>query len=228
MEEKKEDTSSQEILKVERYLWIMRAFSAVAVLATVVNVMLFASIGSLYPLVRIQPFYLRVLDKNQQVIESEPLDAQTMQSKNVVESLVRQYVLARFHYDSDIEEIEERAGIEGIIALMSSDDVYDDFWKNQYDTDWLRGRILKEGLKIKANIDTATPLGTDHSQWNVKLTLKQSTDSSVEDEEFHLVVNMTVQFDPLFRRAVRRTWQDRLKNPLGFRVTNFGWEEEKK
>lgn len=228
MEEKKEDTSSQEMLKADRYLWIARAFSAVAVLAMVANVLLFAAIGSLYPLVRIQPFYLKVLDKNQQVIEIEPLSAKMMQSTDVVESMVRQYVLARFHFDSDIEEIEERASIDGIVALMSTQAVYDEFWQTQYNTDWMRERILKEGLKIKASIDTATALEADNYQWNVRLTLKQSTDSSVEDEEFHLVVNLTFQFDPLFRKAVRATWQDRLKNPLGFRVTNFGWKEEKK
>ena len=111
---------------------------------------------------------------------------------------------------------------------MSTQGVYDEFWKEQYNTDWLRERILKEGLKIKASIDTATALQEDNYQWNVRLTLKQSTDSSVEDEEFHLVINLTFQFDPLFRKAVRSTWQDRLKNPLGFRVVSYGWEELKK
>ena len=63
MEEQKSALSSQEVLKTERYLWIARAFSAVAVLAFVANVILFAAIGSLYPLVRIQPFYLNIMDE---------------------------------------------------------------------------------------------------------------------------------------------------------------------
>ena len=96
MDNQRESLSSQEMLKTDRYLWIARAFSAVAVLSLVANVLLFVAITSLYPLVRIQPFYLNVLDKNQQVIEITPLDADKLQSKENVEALVRQYVLSRF------------------------------------------------------------------------------------------------------------------------------------
>ena len=129
MANQKESLSSQEMLKTDRYLWIARAFSAVAVLALVANVLLFVAISSLYPLVRIQPFYLNVLDKNQQVIEITPLDADKLQSKENVEALVRQYVLARFEIGNDIKEVESRFGPDGIVALMSSENTYKEFLK---------------------------------------------------------------------------------------------------
>ena len=225
MEEENKSVSSQEVLKTERYLWIARAFSAVAILATVANVLLFAAIGSLYPLVRIQPFYLDILDKNQQVIDIAPISANELQSERVVEALVRQYVLARNEIGQDILEIEERFGPDGIIALMSSEDVYRGFLEF-YQRD-LEEPIRQEGLTISASIDTMSKIANNF-QWRVYLTLKMNRQNSVEPEVVRLIVNLEVQFDPLFKKATRLTWQDRLKNPLGFRVVSYGWEEVKK
>lgn len=224
MEEQKENLSSQEMLKTERYLWIARAFSAVAILATVANVILFSAIGSLYPLVRVQPFYLNVFDKNQQVIEIKPMNLSEVQSPLAMEALVRQYVLSRFEIKEDVKEIEERFGPNGVVALMSSTPVYEKF-KEFYQKEWQRG-VNKEGLTVEAFINTADQI-KDRYTWRVNLTLLIMSSHSKERQEVHLLIEMRVRFNPLFKGR-STTWQDRLKNPLGFQVVHFGWKEVKK
>ena len=219
MEEQKDALSSQEVLKTERYLWIARAFSAVAVLAFVANVILFAAIGSLYPLVRIQPFYLNIMDKNQQVIDIQSIDATELQSATVLEALVRQYVLARYEVGENIQEVEERWEIDGIVSLMSTPTVYEEVITVQMPR--LENDIKKDGLTVKAFITTAQPISKNRSKWQVNLKLQQMRRNSVAPEEKELIVRLEVQYDPLMKRANRPTWQDRLKNPLGFRVISY-------
>ncbi len=216
----KETLSSQEMLKAERYLWISRAFSAVAVLAFVANVILFSAIGALYPLVRIQPFYLNILDKNQQVIDITPVTTEELQSTAVIEALVRQYVLAHYEVGHDVQEVEDRWGPDGIVALMSSADVYDQFWKNSSP---LLEEVKDDGLTMEAFITSAIQLGSPFV-WRVNVRLREMRQNSREPTEIKLVVDVTVQFDPLMKQAFRTTWQDRLKNPLGFRVITYGSE----
>ena len=227
MAEQKAEASSQEMLKTDRYLWIARAFSAVAVLALVANVLLFVAISSLYPLVRIQPFYLNVLDKNQQVIEITPLPADKLQQKENVEALVRQYVLSRFKIGNDVKEVEERFGPDGIVALMSSEATYKEF-RNFYKESW-EERIPSEGLTVEPYIKTMDTIkASDNLTWSVELRLEEMTQHSAEPKIIDMHVDVQVRFDPLFTKSSRiATWQDRLKNPLGFRVTGFGWKIKK-
>jgi type IV secretory pathway component VirB8 len=121
--------SSQEQLKNERYLWIARAFSVVAVLSIVANMLLLFAIGSLVPLVRVRPYFLTLLDKNQQVVEITPVQNEKLNS-DIIRSLIRQYVLARYTVTSDLEELNERWGPNGIVYQMSSQEVYSTFEKN--------------------------------------------------------------------------------------------------
>ena len=228
MEEKKDTLSSQEMLKIDRYLWIARAFSAVAILAFVVNVLLFSAIGSLYPLIRIQPFYLTILDKNQQVIDIRPIGAGKLYDRTTIEAFVRQYVLARYEVTPDIQEVEERWGVNGIVALMSAQSVYDEF--AEIANDMLQKNIKEKGMRVQASITSASAIpNSENLVWNVYVKLTQSTDAA-DDEIINLKVSLQVQFDPLMQEAYRTTWQDRLKNPLGFRVMMYGedFAEEKK
>ncbi len=212
--------SSQEMLKLDRYLWIARAFSAVAILAFVANVLLFVAISSLYPLTRVQPFYLNILDKNQQVIDIKPIRAEELQSASVLESLVRQYVLARYQATSNINEVEERWGIEGIVALMSSPSVYDEF-VNRF-SEKVLSDIRKSNLTIDAKIESAAPFPENILVWTVKVTLEITGQNMADKEIRKFEDQLEVQFDPLFEKAYRVSWQDRLKNPLGFRVVTYG------
>ena len=121
VQENQKALSSQEQLKNERYLWIARAFSVMAVLSVLANIFLLIAIGSLVPLVRVRPYFMTVLDKNQQVVEISPPTADQLNNKEILESLIRQYVLARYTITSDVSEVEERWGTKGIRRSRTAD-----------------------------------------------------------------------------------------------------------
>lgn len=220
VQENQKALSSQEQLKNERYLWIARAFSVMAVLSILANIFLLVAIGSLVPLVRVRPYFMTVLDKNQQVVEITPPRADQLNNQEILESLIRQYVLARYTITSDVSEVEERWGPKGIVSLMSSQGVYDAFMTRHYDK--LMPNIKTEGLIANVKIESVTPQNENSSWWNVNFKWLRQDQTSVEPEVFDVSDQLEVRFDPLYNQANISTWQDRLKNPLGFRVLNYG------
>ena len=220
VQENQKALSSQEQLKNERYLWIARAFSVMAVLSILANIFLLVAIGSLVPLVRVRPYFMTVLDKNQQVVEITPPRADQLNNQEILESLIRQYVLARYTITSDVSEVEERWGPKGIVSLMSSQGVYDAFMTGHYDK--LMPNIKTEGLIANVKIESVTPQNENSSWWNVNFKWLRQDQTSVEPEVFDMSDQLEVRFDPLYNQANISTWQDRLKNPLGFRVLNYG------
>ncbi len=220
VQENQKALSSQEQLKNERYLWIARAFSVMAVLSILANIFLLVAIGSLVPLVRVRPYFMTVLDKNQQVVEITPPRADQLNNQEILESLIRQYVLARYTITSDVSEVEERWGPKGIVSLMSSQGVYDAFMTGHYDK--LMPNIKTEGLIANVKIESVQIQNENSSWWNVNFKWLRQDQTSVEPEVFDMSDQLEVRFDPLYNQANISTWQDRLKNPLGFRVLNYG------
>lgn len=226
--EEKNQISSQENLQIDRYLWIARAFSCMAVLSFVANVLLLVALGALYPLVRVQPFYLRILDKNQQVVQIDPIKADELRSERVEESMVRQIVEARYTVGSDRKELEERWGKEGIVFLMSTSSVFDEFYRNMVEP--VQADIEEDNLQINAKIINAQRKGADdrRSVWIVTVLLTKMTQSSSVPTEECRVDEVNVRYDPLYKDVgsygVR--WKDRLKNPLGFRVIGYGSKKQ--
>lgn len=220
VQENQKALSSQEQLKNERYLWIARAFSVMAVLSILANIFLLVAIGSLVPLVRVRPYFMTVLDKNQQVVEITPPRADQLNNQEILESLIRQYVLARYTITSDVSEVEERWGPKGIVSLMSSQGVYDAFMTGHYDK--LMPNIKTEGLIANVKIESVQIQNENSSWWNVNFKWLRQNQTSVEPEVFDMSDQLEVRFDPLYNQANISTWQDRLKNPLGFRVLNYG------
>ena len=212
--------SSQEQLKNERYLWIARAFSVVAILSIVANMLLLFAIGSLVPLVRVRPYFLTILDKNQQVVEITPVQNEKLNS-DVIKSLIRQYVLARYTVTPDLDELTERWGANGIVYQMSSQEVYRGFEENHWGEE-MRKRIEKNGMVSNVKITSIVRQGENSSWWNVSFKWLRQDQTSVEPEIIEMMDQLEVRFDPLFNQANISTWQDRLKNPLGFRVLNYG------
>ena len=128
--------------------------------------------------------------------------------------------MARYTITSDVSEVEERWGPKGIVSLMSSQGVYDAFMTRHYDK--LMPNIKTEGLIANVKIESVTPQNENSSWWNVNFKWLRQDQTSVEPEVFDMSDQLEVRFDPLYNQANISTWQDRLKNPLGFRVLNYG------
>ena len=210
--------SSYELLKTERYLWIARAFSVVAVLAALANILLLVALGSLQPLVRIQPFMLNIQDKDQQVIEIVRPKLEDLNLRELTESFIRQYITARYTVGSDLEELERRWGMGGIVKWMSTAQVYDEFVSREKKA---LNSAQEGGMTRDIRIESVMPTGKKDQtgeEWKVRFQATTMRQASAAPDVRH----MTVKLNAKFQGESGVPWADRLQNPLGFKVTRYG------
>lgn len=213
------DYSEKEMLQEERYLWMARAFSLVALLALIANFLMLIALSGLMPLMRVQPFYLQSQSKERQVISIVRPNPEELDSDLLQESLVREYLLARFGIGADIAELNRRWGSDGIIYSMSETSVYKDFTDKEY-LEMLK-MAENDGLTRDVKILSANRLRhlTDSDVWVAEIELIDMS-QKVSDR---YVSRWTVKMEVTFQASGRQMdWSQRLKNPLGFMVINFG------
>lgn len=213
-----ESDISQEAVKERSYLWMMRVFAIVSLIAVVVNILVFGALVSLTPIVRVQPFYLFALNKNQQTIFLTRPAPEVLQSRDLQEAFVRQYLEAYFTIGSNIAEQERRWGPEGMVDWMSTPAVFSEFTQN---ATYLIDLSRKEGLIRHVRILVANEYkqSTRGIIWQAEIeTTDMKRDSSTPDRTVW-AVQIEISFQPKQRGL---TWAQRLKNPLGFTVSGFG------
>ena len=216
--QKHEAASPKEILQEERYLWMARAFALVALLALVANLLMLIALSGLVPLMRVQPYFLQSQSKERQVISIKRADFSSMTEndyKNLEESLVREYVLARFGIGSDIEEVKRRWGQDGIVSIMSETSVYKTFNEKEFFP--TLKLINDEGLTRDIIINRVNRINRNPSIWETEISAVDMNERSGEQITRKWLITMEVKFQP----SRRMEWSQRLKNPLGFVVTKF-------
>lgn len=97
-------------LEGRRYLWIARAFAIGMFLSLCLNVVLGVAIGTLSPLVRVEPMLLTFKDRSEQIVKIEPFERGTSGFELMTEALVRDYVLSRHEIVLDESEMRRRWG----------------------------------------------------------------------------------------------------------------------
>ncbi len=210
---------SEEGMRERRYLWMARTFALVAVVSFLSTIMLIMALYSLLPIVRVQPFYLTTLNKDQQVISVVRPNFRQINMQLLSESFIRQYILARLTVGSNIAELERRWGIDGIINWMSSAVVYEEFSKT---ADIALNQARNDGLTRNVKILNIVPLRAEQGGGNVWRAEIELTDMKYGDSapvRTRWLVTMKVEFQTT-RKGL--TWEKRLKNPLGFTVVRFG------
>ena len=214
-------SSSQEILQEERYLWMARAFSLVALLSFVANILMLFALSGLNPLVRVQPFYLQAQAKEEQVVSIVRPPKSELDSDVLQDSLVREYLLARFGISSDTKELERRWGIDGPVFAMSAPSVYKTFFD---ESEKLLKRANDEGLTRDVKINVVAHKESYPDGVNVwvaeieTISMSQNVSNSISDK---WKITMEVVFQSPSKNI---EWSQRLRNPLGFTVTRFGRE----
>ncbi|MBQ3695692.1 MAG: type IV secretion system protein [Alphaproteobacteria bacterium] len=213
--------NEREILQEERYLWMARAFVVMMVLAVICDVILLIALANVTPVVRVQPFYLEIQDKNQQIVSVERPSVETLNSDVLKESLVRQYVLARYGIGSDLSELKERWGTNGPVYWMSESPIYDEFVQKESipgqelarKDNFVRNvRILSVNKTRAGSVD-----GSD--EWQVELEFQDIDRAASKPVISYFRADLATAFHPTKEGLV---WADRLKNPLGFVVSDFG------
>lgn len=213
-----DESLSEEAKRERRSLWMVRAFLLILVLSICINVILVLALKSLLPLERVQPFFLKVEDKKDQVIRVIRPNTSKLDMRKVSEALIRQYILNRLAISSDIPEMEKRWGRDGIISWSSSAPVYQEF--SQKATERLN-LASKMGWVRSVLIRSLTPYQREkggREVWRANIELSDMTVESPEPRKSYWNILLRVEYQP-FQKGIPA--EHRLKNPMGFRVVNY-------
>lgn len=217
--------SARAVLQEERYLWMARAFVVMFVLAIICDLILLIALTNVTPVMRVQPFYLEPQNKDIQVISVDRPSPEVLKSDVLQESLVRQYLMARFGVSSDLAELEARWGIDGPVFWMSDQSIYEAFLKKEAVP--IQSLAQQDNFVRDVKISNLNRGGASQilgaNLWRARLKFIDKDRVSDKERASYWVADLAVIFRPL-RQGI--TWQDRLKNPLGFTVVQFGLQKD--
>ena len=196
----------------KRYLWTARAFAIITALSICCNIVLLLALIQILPLYRVEPFLLTFQNRSEQVYNIQPMRDGIRNQKAITEVFVREYVLLRSTFIRDLPEMEARWMPGGAIQEMSSSSVYSDFINNtaKKALSAIRSRGLRREIKILSVNELTQGL------WQVEYETKDMyPDSDSPDVNY-----WTASLRTGYRKKTVK-YGERLKNPVGFTVTNY-------
>lgn len=197
----------------KRYLWTARAFAVLTAISICCNFMLLLTISNILPLYRVEPYLLTLSNKEEQVYRIIPYSRHMEAQKSITETFVRQYVLLRTTLLPDIEEMQSRWQNGGDLQEMSSPDVYDKFVKNTGEK--LMKYMMDEGLTSNVKITTVNEI--EEGTWQVEYIVSYSRPEDREPTVHKYRASLRIRYI-----AQRVQYKERLKNPVGFKVIDYG------
>lgn len=212
-----QDTIVENIAE-KRYLWTARAFAIITAISICCNIVLIMAITQILPLYRVEPFLLTFKNKQEQVLNIIPVNTSLESERAITEVFVRQYVLLRSTFDTDIAEMEARWLPGGPMQEMSSAGVFDYFLKNaaKPSMDVIRTKSLRREVRIITVNELSRGL------WQVEFETQDMYPTSTSPELNYWTASLNITYR---RKTVR--FSERLKNPVGFTVTNFSLSRKK-
>ncbi len=202
----------------KRYLWTARAFAVITALSLCCNLILILAIFQVIPLYRVEPFLLTFQNRSEQVYNIQPVTNELRNRKAVTEVFVREYVLLRSTFTSDVAEVEARWMPGGPVQEMSTNRVYQDFLDNVAKK--AVGIIKNQGMVRDVKILSVNEL--TEGVWQVEYETKDMYPDSATPEVGYWTASLNVGYR---RKTVK--YGDRLKNPVGFTVTNYALSRNK-
>lgn len=196
----------------KRYLWTARAFAVVTALSLCCNVILILAIFQVVPLYRVEPFLLTFQNRSEQVYNIQPITNELRNRKAITEVFVREYVLLRSTFSSDVAENEVRWMPGGPIQEMSTNKVYQDFLDNVAKK--AIALIKNQGMERSVKILSVNELA--EGVWQVEYETRDMYPDSAQPEIGYWTASLNVGYR---RKSVK--YGDRLKNPVGFTVARY-------
>lgn len=195
----------------KRYLWTARAFAIITAISLCCNIILILAIFQVMPLFRVEPFLLSFQAKDEQVYNIVPLK-NLEDEKAVTEVFVRQYVLLRSSFTSNIPEMEARWMPGGPIQEMSSPAVYEDFQKRTAlkALDIIRSKGLTRSVKIISVNELTRGL------WQVEYETRDMYPDSNKPQINYWTASLRIAY-----RGKTVKSGERMKNPVGFTVDRY-------
>lgn len=213
--------NSEEAATERRYLWIARTFALISVVSFLGTLMLLISMFSLMPIMRVQPFYIKTFNKDSQTIVIRKPKLENVDTLLLTDSLIRQYIIARFTVNSNIPEMERRWGLDGVVNQMSDQTVFEEFYRASEN---VLEQARQKGLTRSIRISNVRNVGTDSvsrkSLWVAEIEVTSMKQGDSEPTKSNWIINMRVYYE----NRSNAHWETRLQNPLGFKVDRFGIE----
>ena len=200
-----------------RYLWTARAFAVIVAVSLCCNLILIIAITQLLPLYRLEPFILTFENKQDQVYDIRPI-TNMEDRKEVTEVFVREYVLMRSAFSTNIREMESRWMPGGPIEEMSSSTVYQSFVDKVANEAFKR--IKNEGMTRSVQIMTVNELS--NGLWQVEYETRDMLPSSPAPEIKYWTASLRVVY-----RKKKVKYGERLNNPIGFTVVRYSLSRNK-
>lgn len=200
----------------KRYLWTARAFAVVTAISICCNLLLLLTIANILPLYRVEPYLLTLTNKEEQVYRIVPYSRDMESQTSITETFVRQYVLLRTTLLPDVEEMQSRWQNGGDLQEMSSPIVYQEFLKVSGNK--LMQRMKQDGLTSNVKIITVNEI--EKALWQVEYSVDYYLPSSYTPKTIRYRATMKIQYVP---RRVQ--YKERLKNPVGFKVVQYGTKQ---
>jgi type IV secretion system protein VirB8 len=167
----------------------------------------------LFPLKEIQPMFLNVTDKANQVVKIEPIEKTVKGFDLLQEKLARHYVILRESFDLNTEEQRYRE-----VEKFSSPELWDAFWSlvNPESTDSLLKKRQEKKMTRTVIVHSCSSLAPDApNTYQVEWESIDHQDGA-ETARGRWISTLTVELQPS-----ETSFADQYINPIGFKVIRY-------
>ena len=211
--------------KLKYYLWLSRLFIVLAVSSLLLMTSASLALFKLAPMVSVEPFLMISQDTSEGIVRDEPISYDMSSREKMMETFIRQYIIFRNTIINDPIEMRSRWLPGGIVNFLSSDEVFDAFFR-QVSSTW--EDIFKMSLVREVEIISIGRLGGPRSPvWKVDFRtydMYEVEGRGVARETTLKTRYWTASVTPYFIQD-RMFMGRRLINPLGFTVTRYSQAE---
>lgn len=203
------------------FRWLSRLVIFCAVLSLGVFLSASLVIFRLSPEIIVEPLLIISQNDSETMVRYEPITPKMPSIKQMTELFVKQYVIIRNSVINDEQEMKTRWGEGGIIAYLSTPEVYREFaGKNAKKTE----KMFEKGFSKEVRIDSLNKVSDSSPAWIVNFTVytlsQKNNGNSLVFTKTKMRASVTPKFIP-----ERRTVFTRLVNPLGFVVLKYNQDE---
>lgn len=174
------------------------------------------TIEKMFPLDRPEIFFLTARpDQNAliQIAEMPPTDANT---DNYLRAFVTEYLRARNDITTNIAYMRQKWGADGVVAMWSSPAVYKDFKKTDMYTAIMRD-IPDFSFECPMTVQSPGSFRKfKENEYTVSVSYYcKDNDGQMDKKNYTIRIGLTVDENPTV------SWQEKLDNPLGIKVSQY-------
>ena len=211
--------------KESYYCWLSRLVILFAILSLVFFTSASLVLFRLAPEVTVEPFLIIRQDSSDSMVRYEPISTDMASSRQMMENFIRQYVILRNTVLNDQREMQTRWFGGGMVAYMSSPQVFAEFNRDRQKelNQLIRNRVVRDVEIIsigKLGGEKSPVWKVDFRTYDLSPEIRNEASGSMVLVTKYWTASVTAFFIP-----ERLFMAKRLMNPLGFTVTRYSQTE---